>query len=112
MAIENGRLRDVVLISAATVLLLSGNTLADDLCLLCGDEGVSGLKRPGFKVNSKGQTCTELALEMALTYNPWSDDCGLKIEKYGDICCGEEEPDPVQQTPTASPVYNGKIEYN
>jgi hypothetical protein len=98
----------MVILLAITLLFCSKAVAYDDLCLLCGDGGVSGMKRPDYNVNSKGLTCAELALEIALGYDEGSNKCERAIQDYGQTCCGEEEPDPIEQAPTASPIYAGK----
>lgn len=100
------RLGNLLIIVAALELLLLPACSSTDYCDLCED-GVSGLKRPHFNINSYGKTCVNLALETALNERPGSDDCDDVIDDYREICCGKEEPSPIQQSPTSSPIYTG-----
>jgi len=81
----------------------------DSLCLLCSN-GVEGLQRPEFNVDSRGKTCVKLALETALRESPNSNDCNDVIDNFRAMCCGDEEPDTIAQAPTAAPAgYTGPM---
>ena len=82
---------------------------SEEYCVLCED-GVAGLKRPHYNTDSRGKTCVKLALETALMETPGSDDCADIIDDFREICCGDEEPSPIEQAPTSSPVsYTGEL---
>ena len=85
------------------MLSVSG-VFSKEYCELC-ETGVEGLKRPHFNVNPHGKTCVKLALETALMEPPGTNDCDDIIEDFREFCCGDEEPSPIEQAPTSSPVY-------
>ena len=82
-------------------------TKTNSFCLLCGDIGVDGLKRPEFKVDQWGKTCSELTIQTAFQYEQGTDACMLVQEEFGDMCCGDEEPVEVKQR-TNAPQYDGE----
>jgi hypothetical protein len=89
------------------VTLALAATLSNGLCSLCGDDGVDGLKRPTFKVDQWGKTCSEMSIEVAFQYKEGADGCIIAREDYQEMCCGEEEPEQIKQR-TNAPIYQGE----
>ena len=83
------------------ILVLFHFDFAFSDCLLCED-GVAGLKRPSFPVDNAGTVCAKKMHDVYLLDNG-SEDCLWEIDEYREICCGEEEPNPVPQTVTRPP---------
>ncbi|CAB9511193.1 expressed unknown protein [Seminavis robusta] len=106
MIMQKGR-RSILGVSV--IFALATATLTQAFCLLCGEEGVDGLERPDFKVDQWGKTCSQLMLELALQYDEGDVGCDDSVDSFGAMCCDEEEPDPIQQTPTSAPVYTGPM---
>jgi hypothetical protein len=65
-------------------------------------------KRWTYKLPS-GLTCQELYLELGRINNPNDPSCIAAKVQSEELCCGDEEPDPVVFPPTAPPVYNGPV---
>jgi hypothetical protein len=89
------------------VSLALAATVSNGLCLLCGDHGADGLRRPRFKIDQWGMTCSELSIKMAFQYGEEADECIIAKEDYQDMCCGEEEPEQIKQR-TNAPQYTGE----
>ena len=71
-------------------------------CMLCED-GVLGLKRPGFQVDSSGTVCAKKMHDVYLLGSE-TLDCTIQIQDYREMCCGEEDPTPVPRAPTRPPA--------
>lgn len=71
-------------------------------CILC-EKGVDGLKRPGFFVDAHGTVCAKKMMDV-YRLNKKSSDCTWEILQYREMCCGEEEPKQIPQTPTKPPA--------
>jgi hypothetical protein len=94
-------------ILSIVISLALAATVSNGLCLLCGDDGVDGLKRPSFKVDQWGMTCSEVSIKMAFQYGQETDECIIAKEDYHEMCCGEEEPEQIKQR-TNAPQYTGE----
>jgi hypothetical protein len=70
---------------------LAGNA---DLCMLCA-EGLDELEYPMAVVESTGATCSTKALDLAVTYQPGSEECMAQVNQWRPICCNAPPPDTV-----------------
>jgi len=77
------------------------------VCPLCATP--ADLPKRWTYILPSGQTCQELYLELGYINNPSDASCIAAKEQSEELCCGDEEPDPVVFPPTAPPVYNGPV---
>lgn len=92
----------------SVLMFCKGVSGSSSLCLLC-KKGVMGLQRPHYFVNKYGKTCAQVMVQMSQRYSSDEEQCSIEKNKYNEMCCGESEPEPIEQEPPSVPVYNGKI---
>jgi hypothetical protein len=85
-------------------LSLLPQVLSQENCLLCG--GPETPVRPYFLIGDGFMTCLDKYIELA-PYSPNSRHCAVQQALYGDMCCGQEEPQQPEIQPTSAPVYTG-----
>ena len=71
-------------------------------CLLC-ENGVEGLRRPAYNVDSKGTQCARKIHDI-FPLAGTSDECTWEIVQHREPCCGEAEPPIIAQAPTVAPA--------
>jgi hypothetical protein len=85
------------------VLLSAFLSVAEAVCPLC--ETLQDYpKRMQFLV-APGVRCQDIYVELG-RYQPGDAYCRRSKNLYQELCCGDEEPDPIV-APTEPPVYNG-----
>jgi hypothetical protein len=84
------------------ILVLIHIPSTNAICFLC-ERGLQELKRPHYFIDNRGTTCTKKTMDI-FTYDDSGPACTEAILQYRETCCGDYEPIPVAQIPTAAPA--------